>query len=257
MPVVIYRSKDKSGATDALLEELVQIDENLVRKNLTGAAADKVLVRRKKIYETLYPETKRGTAGAAASNRKRTNKSASDKSSVATDSFVKDTAKKTGKSERSIERAVRRAEKASPRVQAAREHMELGTSQTDELIKLSPDEQDRLLPTTIGKSVGEVKKLVVTAKENGSGMAIEEVSASVNEDQLYSDLQSRCRRLTTTLDQILLENTLFTGSRDQVVPTLLQNIKRKIEQVIAFQAGEDESPHTKSRVVEENSAPVN
>lgn len=239
VPVFVYRSNSESGHPESLHEELVQIDENLVRKNLTGAASDQALARRKKIYETIYPETKRGTAGAIASNKKRAKEIANDKSSVVTDSFVKDAAKKIGKSERSIERAVRRAEQASPKVQKAREQIGLRTSQVDELIKLSPDEQDHLLPAVVGKNVNEVKRLVASVGDNGLGMSIEEVAESVNAEKLYEDIRSLSKRMTSKLNQILEEQIRFIGSRRLAVQSLLENTSEKIIEVIALQFTSD------------------
>ena len=73
--------------------ELAEIDENLIRKNLTALEKAEQLERRKWIYEQKYPETKAGVAGADAKHGRATENV----------SFAEDTAKSTGYTERSIQ----------------------------------------------------------------------------------------------------------------------------------------------------------
>jgi ParB family transcriptional regulator, chromosome partitioning protein len=82
--------------------ELVGIDENLIRANLTPAQEAAAVSRRKEIYEALHPETKHHVAGAHAAN-KAMGRDASDNLS-----FASSTAEATGKDKRSVERAAAR-----------------------------------------------------------------------------------------------------------------------------------------------------
>jgi ParB family chromosome partitioning protein len=93
---------------DSLRREMATIDENLLRVELTAAQEAKQLARRKEIYEALHPETKKGVAGAKASNRKQ-GKGQDDTSDNM--SFASDTATKTGKTKRTVERSVALGEK--------------------------------------------------------------------------------------------------------------------------------------------------
>jgi N6-adenosine-specific RNA methylase IME4 len=74
--------------------ELVEIDENLCRANLSPAQEALALVRRKEIYESLYPTTKAGVAGGKARQG-----SANDKLA-----FAESVGSATGKSRRTVER---------------------------------------------------------------------------------------------------------------------------------------------------------
>ena len=87
---------------DDLKSELAEIDENLIRSNLTPAQEAQAVARRKAIYEALHPETAQYVAGAHASNRAQ-GKDASDKMS-----FASATAEVTGKDRRTVERAAAR-----------------------------------------------------------------------------------------------------------------------------------------------------
>lgn len=82
--------------------ELVEIDENLVRADLTVLERAEHLKRRKELYEERHPETKQHVAGANASNRAQGNES------DATDilSFASGTATKTGQSARTVRREI-------------------------------------------------------------------------------------------------------------------------------------------------------
>ena len=120
--------------------QLVEIDENLVRADLTPAERAAHQAKRKEIYERLHPETKAGAAQAkgmnAAQGRGRQNGDHVGR-------YTADAAKKTGKSERSIQREAARGA-AIPDVAAL-----AGTSldkraELDALARLPPDEQHKL-----------------------------------------------------------------------------------------------------------------
>lgn len=89
---------------DELGAALAEIDENLIRNELTELEKADLLKRRKELTEALHPETKRGVAGAHASNKAQGKEHATVVSTVA--SFVKDTAAKTGLSESTIRQSV-------------------------------------------------------------------------------------------------------------------------------------------------------
>lgn len=81
-----------------LLDELIEIDENLIRYELNYLERGEQLKRRKEIYEELHPETKVG--GDRKSEKSKPN------NSVLIPSFVDDTATKIGKSPSTVEQEV-------------------------------------------------------------------------------------------------------------------------------------------------------
>lgn len=87
----------------ALDAELIQIDENLQRVDLTVAERSEHLARRKAIYEAQHPETK---AGGFHGNQHR--------KVSAESAFTSDTAAKTGRGRRTIEEEVSIGERLTP-----------------------------------------------------------------------------------------------------------------------------------------------
>ena len=90
---------------DILQTELAEIDENVVRTELSVIEYGELLERRKEIYESLHSETKAGQAQAAGMNRAIGN-NVTDKMSATLKSFSQDTADKLGVSPRTIERTI-------------------------------------------------------------------------------------------------------------------------------------------------------
>jgi N6-adenosine-specific RNA methylase IME4 len=83
---------------DAVAAELAEIDENLIRADLTPAERADHQARRKKLYEQLHPETR---LGQNQHTRVR-------KLCEPTDRFTADAAAKTGRSERAIQLEAKR-----------------------------------------------------------------------------------------------------------------------------------------------------
>ena len=50
------------SSLEGLQAELAELDENFVRSDLSTVEYGELLLRRKEIYETLHPETKKGSA---------------------------------------------------------------------------------------------------------------------------------------------------------------------------------------------------
>src|ERR1051326_5534734 len=107
---------------DAIQEELIFIDENLMRQELTEVEYDEALYRRKQLYEQLHPETRKNVAGGVAKHRGAETKKAEPAA------FAADSAKQLKVSRRTVEKAIARAARASDAVKKARERGELSPS---------------------------------------------------------------------------------------------------------------------------------
>jgi len=121
---------------DDLHAELAEIDENLIRCNLTPAQEASAVFRRKFIYEQLHPETK---AEAFKGNRHT--------GSLADDnlSFTRATADATGKDKRTVERAAARGEALGDDLNdIAGTSLDKGV-ELDALVKMEAPERARII----------------------------------------------------------------------------------------------------------------
>ncbi len=98
--------RHKSG--DELDRQLCEIDENLIRADLTAADRALFLARRKEIYLVKHPETANGATGNGRGKLRQVGEANS-----AAQRFTASTAEATGQKERTIQRDVERGEKIS------------------------------------------------------------------------------------------------------------------------------------------------
>jgi hypothetical protein len=118
---------------------LAEIDENLVRADLTPSERAAHHAERKRLYLKLHPETEKGKAGG------RPRKTSDKMSKVSTKGYAKAAAKKVGKTSRTVARDVSRGEKIDPQALAdlAGTCLDNGT-ELDALAKLPAAEQRSL-----------------------------------------------------------------------------------------------------------------
>ncbi|NTA10832.1 ParB N-terminal domain-containing protein [Agrobacterium tumefaciens] len=120
---------------DALDRELWEIDENLIRSDLTPADRALFVFRRKEIYLLKHPETANG-------GDRRSDRQVGELKSIEAKRFTVATAEATGQSERSIQRDAERGEKVCERALRMLSGTPLNTGTTlDRLKRLSPEEQ--------------------------------------------------------------------------------------------------------------------
>lgn len=101
---------------DGLKAELAEIDENLIRHNLNHIDEGEQLLRKKEIYEMLYPETKATNQGGAFRGNQHTKEVTEPNSATKTRSFVDDSAEKMQMTPRAIRKKIQVARDLSPEV---------------------------------------------------------------------------------------------------------------------------------------------
>ncbi len=115
--------------------ELREIDENLIRANLSPAEEAAHHERRQALYEKRHPETKRG-GDRKSEKSKRQN--------VDSKGYAADTANKIGKTRKTVERAVRRGKKIPDVASLAGTSLDKG-AELDALAQMEPQQQAELI----------------------------------------------------------------------------------------------------------------
>lgn len=156
------------SSLEGLSAELAEIDENIVRSDMSTLEYGEILLRRKEIYETLHPETKRGMRNGQTSK--------SDKMSfLETKSFAQDTAEKLGVVPRTVERQIQTAKNLTQEAKEIIKNADKKISKKEalKLSRLEPEDQKeaaRLLTTQQIRNMGEYaeKKKEEPEKAGGS-----------------------------------------------------------------------------------------
>ncbi|KAG1694961.1 hypothetical protein GQR58_006888 [Nymphon striatum] len=120
---------------------------------------------------------------------------------VDNDSFAAITAEKTGLSKSVIKSAIKRDALAADSVKEARSQGELNASQTNEIIQLEKNLQEKVLPLIADKTVKEAKKIIKAVKQGGIEAAIEENENLVPLPKEYTLLKSPIKRVNKNLSR--------------------------------------------------------
>ena len=221
-----------------LMQELISIDENLVRKDLNNLELEQSLSRGKEIYENIYPEAIKFTEEdlTQPENNELQLEEPNEKRS-----FIDLTAEKTGLSKRVIKSAIDREERSSNRVKELRATGELNASQTNEIVKLDPEYQDQVADLVKDKSAKEVKEMVKSINDNGIQDAMNEYVNAPHLPKEYKSLKTLLQRANKVLAKILIEEM---GSEHQDVSYILDQIstfRLSFDQFLTLTAKENQN----------------
>ncbi len=146
---------------DEINAELLEIDENLIRHELTQLEKSEQLQRRKEIYEILNPNTK---ANAVRQNNlpKRNDFVLGDEqeTQVQEKSFTQETSEKTGLSQRSIQQSVQIAENLTEEAKDKIKEVKLEDNKTAllEVARTEPEKQLEKIDELVDKKVNKTKE---------------------------------------------------------------------------------------------------
>jgi ParB family chromosome partitioning protein len=191
----------------ALEMELVSIDENLVRSDLTKIEVEGHLRRAKEIYQALNPvEYIKNESSEIEDEVKKT--------TLPAEKFLIMVSEKTGLSPKQIHEAINRDEMASVKVREARKNGDLSLSQTNEIVKLSKDEQQKSLSHLKGMPVREIKNFVKLAKSKGIEAAIKETHQDPNARD-FVEIEITLKKLLKKFKQFELEGITLDDLSEQ------------------------------------------
>ncbi len=186
---------------NALEKELVSIDENLVRKDLSKIEIESHLRRAKEIYQDLFPEPEVEDTKIEDTNV--------EKVTLPAEKFLTMVSEKTGLSPKQIHEAINRDEMAAPEVKEARKNGELSLSQTNEIVKLKKEDQQAAIEHIKELPVREIKKFVKIAKVKGVEEAIE-ATPSLPYQREYQEIDQALKKLIKKIKQLRLEGIFQT-----------------------------------------------
>jgi ParB family chromosome partitioning protein len=205
---------------NALEKELVSIDENLVRKDLSKIEVEAHLRRAKEIYQQLFPVEE------SLEVTPDTNETI-DKTFLPAEKFLIMVAEKTGLSPKQIHEAIERDEKAAPEVKEARKNGELSLSQTNQIVKLNKEDQKVSIDHIKELPTKELKKFVKIAKTQGVSEAIAATPQLPNQRD-FEELNQNLKKIIKKMKQLELEG-IFSTDLPEETKKLIQDFVENIE----------------------------
>ncbi|MCK5809951.1 MAG: ParB N-terminal domain-containing protein [Cocleimonas sp.] len=213
---------------DSLEQELISIDENLVRTPLSKLEFEKCLNRGREIYEALNPTAIKVDLSSEELSPENKQKQ-KEKDKLDTDSFAAITADKTGLSKSVIKSAIKRDELASDAVKTARGSGELNATQTNAIITLDKNIQEDVLPLITDKTVKEARKIIRAAKKGGLEAATAASEEIVPLPKEYTLIKSPLKRINKNLSRILLEELKYDGPEQQQINKEMRELKDNLD----------------------------
>jgi ParB family chromosome partitioning protein len=230
-----YQALKELGKSEALVrrvnlttleQELISVDENLVRTPLNKIEFEKCLNRGREIYEELNPTAIKVKTETKALTPEEKRKEKEEEESDTT-SFAAVTAEKTGLSKAVIKKAIQRDELSSSKVKEARGAGEITASQVNEIIQLDKSDQDKLLDHIKDKPVKEVRKIVKTARSTGLDAAIEESENILVIPREFTQLEAACKKANKLLQKVIIENIDIEASEIKTLIKQVENMQKQ------------------------------
>ncbi len=197
---------------NSLVQELVSIDENLVRKDLSKIEIESHLRRAKEIYQELNPSQL---------------PTSDDVEVLPAQEFLEMVAEKTGYSPKQIHQAIERDEKADECVKEARLAGKLSLSQTNQIVRLKKSEQKKALTHLQTLPTKDIKKFVKTALDQGVEVALVEVPHQPFVKEL-TEIESLVKRLSRKILE-LAENDISVMEFPKPLQKRIQTLKTQLE----------------------------
>jgi ParB family chromosome partitioning protein len=194
-----------------LEKELVSIDENLVRKDLSKIEIESHLRRAKEIYQDLHPHEEEETIEQTSTDSPK-------KQILPAERFLNMVSEKTGLSPKQIHEAINRDEKACPSVKKARLNGELSLGQTNEIVRLGKDDQKAALEHIKELPIREIKKFVKMANAEGVQKAIN-ANPNLPNQKEFLEIEVGLKKLIKKLKQLQIE-----GIEIEDFPSETQNL---------------------------------
>ncbi len=221
---------------DEYEQELISIDENIVRKDLHKLEFEAHLCRAKVLYTEILKRDKTQQESVRAElmqdGEEIDQEILGNVEGVATEKFVKDIREKTGLSSNQIYQAMRRDEHSAPAVKEARNRGELSITHTNELIKLGEDDQEKILPLISDKTAAELKKIIKESKTNGIKAAIAMAKESKPQAREMQEIDKLLQKLVKKINMLEAENVQIEGDLFDRLQKRWHEVQASMKQVL-------------------------
>jgi len=212
--------------------ELAELDENFARANLSPLELGELLVRRKEIYETLYPETKAGTAQAIGMNKAKGNNVNCNLQSRKK-SFIEDSADVMGSHPSTVARHIKIASELTPEAKDFLRSAEklVSSAVLKKISKLPPEQQAEASSLLVSGEIKTVDEFLSkphdtdTAEENSmANLTPEQTAAIMDMAYLADEVNGHVR------DFLRQEETFSALSREniQYVMEMLSSMRESL-----------------------------
>jgi ParB family chromosome partitioning protein len=201
-----------------LEKELVSIDENLVRKDLSKLEVESHLRRAKEIYQEINPEPEVIEASPELESEDKVDVK---KVTLPAEKFLNMVSEKTGLSPKQIHEAINRDEMAASVVKEARLNGELSLSQTNEIVKLKKEEQAEAIEHIKELPVREIKKFVKIAKTEGVEKAIRATPNNPHQKE-FMDIDMNLKKLVKKFKQLQIEGIELSSFPEETQKLFVQ-----------------------------------
>lgn len=207
-----------------LEQELISIDENIVRTPLDKLELENAFNRGREIYETLNPEVDKIEIKIKemTPEQKKEAKLLEDQDET---SFAAITSQKTGLSKSVIKSAIRRDELSSNKIKKARSEGDLSASQVNEIIRLSKKDQERLLPLIQDKTVKDLRKIITQAQKEGLDSALQYADEMTTAPREITELIKSTKKINKALSKLIVEDIEYEGKEMNLLEKELHLLK--------------------------------
>lgn len=209
---------------NSLEEELISLDENLMRAALDDVEFESCLRRAKEVYEELNPNAK-----TFKEEREDLTADISEKEP----SFCEYFAERTKISPNIIAKAIERDMHSSPKVKKMRAQKELNTSQANHLIKLSKKDQEEILPYVASAPKPKIKDIVKGVIEVGVEKTIEEIDNTPEIANDFYDLMNSCKRVKRIGARIIAEQLDLEGDEVSDILKQVTEAKKVLNEILS------------------------
>ena len=188
-----------------LKADLAEIDENLIRQELSVLERGECLRKRKDIYEVLSPKPTQGGPGRGHKGKQRNNFVP----------FTADTAKKTGSSRRTIEHEIQISNNIPPVIKKMILNTELANNKIEllQLARLDTKLQNR----------------VVKLRLKQEDMTVDEIVKDLMVKKRVKDSEKERKKILRQSDSVSLPDNvkLYHGDSRKLFPDILKSVKKQ------------------------------